>query len=336
MGADKILVIAEAGVNHNGDMTIAKQLIRAASEAGADVVKFQTFCADRLVTRSAPKANYQNQRTDQDESQYDMLKRLELTREMHQELIRECQRCRIQFLSTGFDEQSLDLLCELGVTTFKIPSGEITNFPYLQHVGRKQKSVILSTGMSDLDDVRAALVVLENAGTTRDNITVLHCTSEYPAPLHDVNLRVMTTMRERLGVKVGYSDHTAGIEIAIAAAAMGAVVIEKHFTLDRRLPGPDHQASLEPDEFTAMVYGIRKIEKAMGDGIKRCSPSEGPNRLVARKSLRARQAIRAGEIFSAANLISKRPGTGLSPMHWHEIIGQAAKRNFVADELIEI
>lgn len=331
----KTLIIAEAGVNHNGDIQLAKKLIDAAADAGADLVKFQTFNADRQVTRSAKKAGYQIQLTDGAESQHNMLRRLELTEAMHYELISHCGMRNIGFFSTGFDVESVDLLVKLGQDHFKIPSGEITNLPYLQHIGRLGKSVILSTGMATLGEIEAAIDVLEQAGTLRTNATVLHCTTEYPTPMSEVNLRAMQTIHSAFGVAVGYSDHTLGIEVAIAAVAMGAIVIEKHFTLDRKLPGPDHQASLEPAELTAMIAAIRNIELAMGDGIKRLTSNECRNKLVARKSLVASRAIKAGEIFTADNLTTKRPGTGVSPMRWYEFLGMRAPRDFAADELIE-
>ena len=332
----KTLIIAEAGVNHNGDLSLACQLIDVAAEAGADMVKFQTFNADRLVTTSAKKANYQTQTTDAAESQHAMIRRLELTRDMHEALIAHCQSRGIQFFSTGFDTESIDLLVELGLNCFKIPSGEITNPPYLRHVGRYNKPVILSSGMATLGEIEAALGILEQAGTPRKLITVLHCNTEYPTPMTDVNLRAMLTIRDAFGVAVGYSDHTSGIEVAIAAVALGATVIEKHFTLDRNLPGPDHKASLEPSELRAMVSAIRNIEQALGDGIKHPSPSEAKNKTIARKSIVATCVIRAGEVFSESNISVKRPGTGLSPMRWDEVLGRKAPRDFVPDELIEL
>ncbi|MCK9380246.1 MAG: N-acetylneuraminate synthase [Sulfuritalea sp.] len=332
----RILIIAEAGVNHNGDLELAKQLIDVAAEAGADLVKFQTFNANRQVTRNANKAEYQTQTTDSTESQHEMLRRLELTVEMHHELIAHCAKRNIGFFSTGFDIESVDLLVSLGQDQFKIPSGEITNLPYLRHIGRIGKKVILSTGMATLGEIEAAIDVLEQAGTPRANITALHCTTEYPTPMNDVNLRAMQSIHTAFGVAVGYSDHTPGIEVAIAAVAMGAAVIEKHFTLDCNLPGPDHKASLEPDELKVMVAAIRNIEIAMGDGIKRPAPSEARNKTVARKSLVASRAIKAGEIFGAGNITAKRPGTGISPMRWDDIIGRNAPRDFSADELIEL
>jgi N,N'-diacetyllegionaminate synthase len=330
------VIIAEAGVNHNGDLQLAHRLVDAAAAAGADRVKFQTFSADRLVTTRAAKAPYQVRATGGDESQHAMLRRLELSRGVHVELIEHCRRRGIEFFSTGFDAASVDLLVELGATCFKIPSGEITNLPYLRHVGRYGKPVILSTGMSSLGEIEAALAVLEQSGTRRDQITVLHCTTEYPAPMVEVNLRAMLTIRDAFGVAVGYSDHTPGIEVAIAAVALGASVIEKHFTLDRSLPGPDHKASLEPAELSAMVSAIRNIERALGDGIKRLTESEAKNRPIARKSLVAARPIRAGEVFTEANLTVKRPGSGVSPMCWDQVLGRKACRDFAVDELIEL
>ncbi|NCJ07070.1 N-acetylneuraminate synthase [Synechococcales cyanobacterium C] len=332
----RTLVIAEAGVNHNGDMAIAKALIDVAADAGVDLVKFQTFKADRLVTTQAKKAEYQNRMTAADESQHAMIRRLELTREMHDVLIAYCQERGIGFFSTGFDPESVDLLVELGLDRFKIPSGEITNLPYLRHVGRYGKLIILSTGMATLGEIEAALEILEQAGTARDQITVLHCNTEYPTPIKDVNLRAMVTIREALGVTVGYSDHTLGIEVSIAAVALGATVIEKHFTLDRNLPGPDHRASLEPEELKAMVRAIRNIEEALGDGRKRPSQSEVKNKPVARKSIVAACAIKAGEALTPSNIVIKRPGTGISPMRWDEIVGRKVTRGFETDELIEL
>jgi N,N'-diacetyllegionaminate synthase len=331
----KTLIIAEAGVNHNGDIQLAKRLIDEAANAGADLVKFQTFKATRQVTRSAKKAEYQKQTTDSSESQQAMLQRLELSEAMHHELIAHCAYRQIGFFSTGFDIQSVDLLVRLGQEHFKIPSGEITNLPYLRHIGQLGKKIILSTGMATLGEVEAAIDVLELAGTPRSMLTVLHCTTDYPTPMAEVNLRAMQSIHAAFGVAVGYSDHTQGIEVAIASVAMGASVIEKHFTLDRKLPGPDHQASLEPAELKTMVTSIRNIEVALGDGIKRMTPSEARNKSVARKSLVAYRAIKAGETFSAENLTTKRPGSGISAMRWDEFLGKKAQRDFAADELIE-
>ena len=332
----KTLIIAEAGVNHNGDLAMARKLIEVAAAAGADRVKFQTFSADALVTTQASKAQYQLHGTDADESQHEMLRRLELTRGMHDELIAHCKAQGIEFFSTGFDLDSVELLARLGLESFKIPSGEITNLPYLRRVGGYGGEVILSTGMSSLGDIEAALIALEQAGTPRDRITVLHCTTEYPAPLVEVNLRAMLTIRRAFGVAVGYSDHTPGTEVAIAAVALGATVIEKHYTLDRNLPGPDHKASLEPDELKSMITAIRNVEQALGDGRKCASPSELKNRSVGRKSIVAARAIEQGEIFSDENLTTKRPGTGISPMRWDELLGKRASRRFRRDELIEL
>jgi N-acetylneuraminate synthase len=332
----KLLIIAEAGVNHNGDLQLANQLIDAAAEAGADVVKFQTFQADQLATTKAAKASYQQQATDKTENQQAMLKRLELTFDQHQQLISYCHNSNIEFLSTAFDDPSIDLLSKLNLKRFKIPSGEITNLPYLRRLGGLGKPLILSTGMANLGEIEAALAVLEKAGTNRAQITVLHCTTEYPAPMAEVNLRAMQTIGQAFGVAVGYSDHTAGIEVPIAAVALGATVIEKHITLDQNLPGPDHKASLEPKEFAAMVRAIRNIEQALGNGIKRPTVSEAANLPIVRKSLVASRAISIGEQFSATNIIAKRPGTGISPMRWDELIGHPSPRDFAPDELIEL
>lgn len=332
----RTLIIAEAGVNHNGDLELAKQLIDGAADAGADLVKFQTFSANRQVTRTATKADYQTKTTDKGESQHEMLRRLELDAEAHDILIAHCKARNIGFFSTGFDIESIDLLVNLGQDYFKIPSGEITNLPYLRHIGRLGKTVILSTGMSTLGDIEAAIAVLEEAGTSRSNISVLHCTTEYPTPMIEVNLRAMQSIQSAFGVEVGYSDHTPGIEVATAAVAMGATIIEKHFTMDCNLPGPDHKASLEPAELTAMVSAIRNIDIALGDGVKRLTESEARNMPVMRKSLLASKAIKAGEVFTADNITAKRPGTGISPMRWDEVIGRAATRDFAEDELIDL
>ena len=329
------LVIAEAGVNHNGDINLAKKLVDAAADAGADVVKFQTFQANQLVTEQAKKAAYQQQELGQSQGQLAMLQQLELKPERHRELINHCRKKKIEFLSTAFDLPSIELLASLNIKRWKIPSGEITNLPYLRQIGAQGQSVFLSTGMANLSEIEAALGVLEQAGTPLSQITGLHCTTEYPAPSEEVNLRAMTNIAQAFGVAVGYSDHTEGIAVPIAAVAMGATVIEKHLTLDRNLPGPDHKASLEPDELAAMVQGIRTIEQALGDGIKRPTPSEQGNLPVVRKSLVAACPIRAGELFSEANLTTKRPGTGLSPMQWDYWIGRPASRDFAPDELIQ-
>lgn len=330
------LIIAEAGVNHNGDIKLAKKLIDVAVNAGADFVKFQTFNADRLATHAAKKAEYQAQTTDRNETQHEMLRRLELTPAMHHELIAHCKMRKIGFFSTGFDIESVDFLASLGQNLFKIPSGEITNLPYLRHIGRLGKPIILSTGMSNMPEIESAIKALEQAGTSRSKITVLHCTTEYPTPMCDVNLRAMQSIQTELGVAIGYSDHTLGIEVAVAAVAVGATVIEKHFTLDRTLPGPDHKASLEPTELKTMVSSIRNIELALGDRLKQLAPSEAKNILVARKSIVASKDIQIGERFSAENLATKRPGTGISPMRWDEVIGLTANRNYAPDELIQL
>jgi N,N'-diacetyllegionaminate synthase len=331
----RTLVIAEAGVNHNGDLQLARQLVAQAAAAGADLVKFQSFVASRNITASAPKADYQVASTGGGESQLDMVRKLELSRRDHELLVDECRRHGIGFFSTAFDAESFDLLLSLGAQRVKIPSGEITNLPLLRRFAGSGLPVLLSTGMATLGEIEQAIEVLEAGGTSRSRITVLHCTTEYPAPVDEVNLRAMASMRAAFGVEVGYSDHTPGIEISVAAVALGATVIEKHFTLDRNLPGPDHQASLEPAQFRAMVDAIRNVEKALGDGIKRPTPSELRNRPIARKSIVASRPIRAGEIFSTDNLAVKRPGTGMSPMRWDEIVGRPAKRDFHTDEMIE-
>jgi N,N'-diacetyllegionaminate synthase len=331
----KTLIIAEAGVNHNGDLEIAKSLIEAAKSAGADFVKFQTFKANQLVTKKAPKARYQVGVSDTGETQFEMLKNLELSDLMHRELMEKSKEQGIGFLSTAFDNESASMLFSMGQNIFKIPSGEITNLPYLRHIGGFGKRVILSTGMSTLGEVKEALAVLVTSGIPKSQITVLHCASAYPAPLIDVNLLAMRTIKEDLNVEVGYSDHTLGIEVSIAAVALGATVIEKHFTLDRNLPGPDHKASLEPDELNSMVTQIRNVEKALGDGVKRPMPSELENMDLIRRSIVAKCSIRKGEILSELNLSTKRPGTGISPMDWDRLIGSEATRNFDEDELID-
>lgn len=333
----KTLIIAEAGVNHNGDISLAKKLIAAAADAGADLVKFQTFAAKNLVSASAPKAEYQKKTTEGGESQLEMIQKLELSREDHTVLIEECRANGIGFFSTAFDFQSFDLLTELGcLEQIKIPSGELTNLPLLRYMSRLGKPLMLSTGMANLGEIEAAIEAIERAGTPRHLITVLHCTTEYPTPMEEVNLRAMVAIKKAFGVNTGYSDHTPGIVIPVAAVALGATIIEKHFTLDRNLPGPDHKASLEPHELKAMVEGIRNVERALGDGVKRPSPSELKNKPIARKSLVAIRPISAGEAFSAENMSAKRPGTGLSPMLWDEIVGRTATKNFAVDEQITL
>jgi N,N'-diacetyllegionaminate synthase len=335
MNMGRTLIIAEAGVNHNGSTDMAKQLIDVAAEAGVDYVKFQTFKADNLVTKNAKKAEYQQQNmADAGDSQYQMLKKLELSKEQHYELIDYCKQCSVKFLSTAFDLESIEFLSSLNLGLWKIPSGEITNYPYLKRIARENQPVILSTGMSTIDEIRAAINVLVEHGADKQQITVLHCNTQYPTPMEDVNLLAMQTIAKEIDVKVGYSDHTLGIEIPIAAVALGATVIEKHFTLDKTMEGPDHKASLEPDELKAMVIAIRNIEKALGSSEKTVSASEGENKNIARKSIVAAKFIAKGEKLTEENLTVKRPGNGVSPMKWEEIIGKTAVRNFEEDELI--
>ena len=329
-----VFIIAEAGVNHNGSVNLAKKLIDVASISGADAVKFQTFNAESLVVKNTQKADYQRQTKDESESQFDMLKQLELDVETHKELITYCQEKDIIFLSSPFDHESIDLLSNLGLQIFKIPSGEITNLPYLRHIGSLGKRVILSTGMSNLKEVGEALDVLINAGTSKHNITVLHANTMYPTPIEDVNLKAMLTIQKEFGVAVGYSDHTLGIEVDIAAVAMGASCIEKHFTLDKTMDGPDHNASLEPKELKAMVAAIRNLEKALGSSEKKPSPSEAVNIDVVRKSIVASQSIKKGEKLSSKNITTKRPGTGINPMKWDEIIHKFATKDYQKDDLI--
>ena len=330
------LVIAEAGVNHNGDRATALSLVDAASSCGADIVKFQTFTSDQLVTQNAAKAEYQKVTTGNTETQFEMLRKLELRHEDYLALIARCQERGIGFLSTGFDIGDVDMLVGLGIDRIKIPSGEITNLPYLRHIGGLGLPTILSTGMADLEEVRNALDVLLAYGSSSSDVTILHCTTDYPAVMGDVNLQAMVTMRDAFGVEVGYSDHTLGHEVAVAAVALGAVVIEKHLTLDRESAGPDHAASLEPEEFANMVRAIRNIEIALGDGIKRPQSSEFANMAVARKSLVASERIQEGEAFTSMNISAKRPGSGLSPMLWDEVLGQKATREYAPNEMIEL
>lgn len=328
-----VFVIAEAGVNHNGSLTNAKKMVDIAKEAGADCIKFQTFVAKNIVTKRAAKAEYQKKQTDSAESQFEMLKNLELSFDDFIELKKYCDTRKIEFLSTAFDFDSVDFLNNLGMRIWKIPSGDITNLPYLVKIAKLNKPIILSTGMSTINDIREALKVLRNNGA--GEVTVLHCTTEYPAPYEEINLNAMNTIKNEFNVAIGYSDHTQGIEIPIAAVAMGATVIEKHFTIDRNMAGPDHKASLEPNELAAMVKAIRNVEKALGSCEKKPADSEIKNMVIARKSIIAKHAIKAGEIFSENNLTVKRPGNGISPMKWFEIIGQKASRDFEEDELIE-
>jgi len=334
---NRVLIIAEAGVNHNGSMEIAKKLIDAAAIAGVDYVKFQTFNADRLASKNAKKAVYQQKNMNNtDDSQYAMLKQLELSQTQHIELINYCNEKGVKFFSTAFDLDSIDLLSSLNLGFWKIPSGEITNYPYLKRIALKQQPVILSTGMCVMIDIENALSVLLKFGLSKEQITILHCNTEYPTPMEDVNLNAMKTIADKFGVKVGYSDHTRGIEVPIAAVALGSTIIEKHFTLDRLMEGPDHTASLEPDELKAMVNAIRNIEKALGSVDKIISTSEQKNIAVARKSIVAATEISEGELFTEDNLTVKRPGTGVSPMLWESIVGRVAKKQYHPDDLIEL
>lgn len=330
-----IFIIAEAGVNHNGSIEIAKKLIDAAVDAGVDAVKFQTFKTENLVSKNAQKADYQKKNTKKEnESQYEMLKKLELDVDTHNELISYCNAKNIMFLSTPFDLESIKLLNDLGINIFKIGSGEITNLPYLRAIGKLDKKVILSTGMADIGEIEDALDILIKAGTKKENITILHANTMYPTPMEDVNLKAMVTIGNTFDIDYGYSDHTLGIEVPIAAVAMGASCIEKHFTLDCTMEGPDHKASLEPDELKAMVQGIRNIELALGSGIKKPSKSEQPNIKIARKSIVANCDIKKGETFTSENITVKRPGDGISAMMWDEIIGKVSEKNYNKDELI--
>jgi len=329
-----VFIIAEAGVNHNGSLDLAKRLVDVAVDAGADAVKFQTFKTENLVSRNAKKADYQKETTDTSESQFDMIKKLELDMDTHQKLIDHCQENNIMFLSTPFDNDSVNLLSDLGLQIFKIPSGEITNLPYLRHIGSLDKQVILSTGMSNIQEVEDALTILVGAGTLKENITVLHANTMYPTPMEDVNLNAMSTIQNEFGIAIGYSDHTLGIEVDIAAVAMGASVIEKHFTLDKTMDGPDHKASLEPKELKAMVSAIRNIEKALGSSEKKPSPSESVNIDIVRKSIVANQDIKEGDFLTDKNIAVKRPGNGISPMKWDNIINSIATKTYKADDFI--
>ena len=333
----KTLIIAEAGVNHNGDMAIARQLIDVAADAGADIVKFQTFKTEQLVSKAAPKAKYQvaNMPNQPDDSQFTMLKKLELSAEHHRELMAYCRQRNIKFLSTAFDLESLDFLAGLGLGLFKIPSGEITNLPYLRKIGGFNQRVVASTGMATMDDIAALLDVLTGAGTQRENITLLHCNTDYPSPFEDVNLRAMKTIGDTFGVAVGYSDHTPGIEVPIAAVALGATVIEKHFTLDRSLEGPDHLASLEPAELRQMVQAIRHIERALGNGVKQPTPSEQKNIAVARKSIHVARPLPAGHVLTSDDLVMKRPGSGISPMQLDTVTGRTLARDVDDDHRLQ-
>ena len=329
-----VFIIAEAGVNHNGKIDLAYKLIDIASDSGVDAVKFQTFKTENLVSKNAPKAAYQKNSTNESESQFSMLKKLELDFSVHKKLIDYCNKKDIIFLSTPFDHESIDILNELNLQIFKIPSGEITNLTYLRHIGSLGKEVILSTGMSTLKEIEDALKILIDSGTSKGNITVLHANTMYPTPMEDVNLRAMQTIRDKFGVHVGYSDHTLGIEVSIAAVTMGATVIEKHFTLDKSMDGPDHKSSIDPKQLKAMVRSIRNIEKALGSSIKKPSKSEKPNIIMARKSIVASKSIKKGELFTEKNITTKRPGTGISPMEWDSIIDKVAKRDYQIDDLL--
>ena len=332
-----VLIIAEAGVNHNGSLELAKQLIDKAVEAGVDIIKFQTFKSEKLVSKAAKQAEYQQRNIGkQDEGQLTMLKKLELSQADHEELIAYCKEKGIRFFSTAFDMDSIDYLHSLDMGLWKIPSGEITNYPYLRKIAQYKESVILSTGMCELLDIEAALNVLLKFGVKKEQITILHCNTEYPTPFADVNLKAMLEIGEKFGVQIGYSDHTEGIEVPIAAVALGATVIEKHFTLDKNMEGPDHKASLEPNELKAMVMAIRNIEQALGSGHKTISDSERKNIEIARKSIVAACLIQAGELLTEENLTVKRPGTGISPMRWNEVVGTRAIQNYNEEDPIQL
>lgn len=332
-----VLIIAEAGVNHNGSLELAKHLIDKAVEAGVDIVKFQTFKSEKLVSKAAKQAEYQQRNIGKkDESQLDMLKKLELSQADHEELIAYCKEKGIRFFSTAFDMDSIDYLHSLNMGLWKIPSGEITNYPYLRKIAKYNEPVILSTGMCELSDIEAAINVLLDFGVKKEQITILHCNTEYPTPFADVNLKAMLEIGKKFGVQIGYSDHTKGIEVPIAAVALGATVIEKHFTLDKNMDGPDHKASLEPDELKAMVNAIRNIEQALGSGHKTISPSERKNIEIARKSIVAACPIKAGELLTEENLMVKRPGNGINPMRWNEVVGTRAVQNYNEEDPIEL
>jgi N,N'-diacetyllegionaminate synthase len=331
-----VIIIAEAGVNHNGSLAIAKQLIDAAAIAKVDYVKFQTFIPENVISKFAVKADYQKVTTGSDESQLDMVRKLQLSKEEHYILMDYCKQKQVKFLSTAFDLDSIDLLVELGVTIGKIPSGEITNYPYLVKMAKSFKSIIISTGMSNLSEIKDAIHVLVNNGQSLNSITILHCNTEYPTPMVDVNLFAIQTIKNELKTNVGYSDHTLGVEVPTAAVALGATIIEKHFTLDKNLEGPDHRASLEPKELVAMVNAIRNIEIALGDGNKIASNSEIKNMAIARKSIVAKVNIKKGEVFTENNITVKRPGNGINPMEWNKVLGMVAGKNFEEDELISL
>lgn len=332
-----VLIIAEAGVNHNGSLDLAKQLIDKAVEAGVDIIKFQTFKSEKLVSKAARQAEYQQRNIGKkDEGQLAMLKKLELSQADHEELISYCNERGISFFSTAFDMDSIDYLHSLDMGLWKIPSGEITNYPYLRKIAQYKEPVILSTGMCELSDIEAAMKVLLDFGVQKEQITILHCNTEYPTPFADVNLKAMLEIGEKFGVQIGYSDHTKGIEVPVAAVALGAIVIEKHFTLDKNMEGPDHKASLEPDELKAMVSAIRNIEQALGSGHKTISESERKNIEIARKSIVAARPIEAGEMLTEENLTVKRPGNGISPMRWNEVVGTRAVKSFNEEDPIQL
>lgn len=332
--SEKTIIIAEAGVNHNGNLNLAKKMIGIAKDCGADIVKFQTGNAEKIIAKNAPKAEYQKVTTGSSESQLEMVKKLSLPLESFAELKEYCDKKNIEFLSTPFDLESIDVLNEIGMKRWKIPSGEVNNLPYLLKIAETKKPVIMSTGMCDIEEIESAVKILKEHGT--EDLSLLHCTTEYPAPINEVNLKAIDTMRKRFNLNVGYSDHTQGIEIPIAAVARGVDIIEKHFTISRDMEGPDHRASIEPDELKAMVSAIRNVELAIGDGEKRVTFSEQKNRVAARKSIVAKTNIKKGDVFSEANITTKRPATGISPMRWYEVIGLTAERDYEEDEFIEV
>ncbi len=332
----KVFIIAEAGVNHNGSVNLAKKMVAAAASAGADAVKFQSFCAEEMVSINAPKAGYQKITTGDGQSHFEMIKNLELDTNAHRQLYAYCQKRKVVFLSSPFDLKSVALLNRLGLKIFKIPSGEITNLPLLCKIGSLRKKVILSTGMASLNEIKEAIGILRKSGTKSKDITILHSNTEYPTPFEDANLLAMLKIKDQFNLRVGYSDHTPGIEAAIAAVALGAVVIEKHFTLDKDMLGPDHKASLDSAELKALVKAVRNVEKALGLPLKKATPSELPNLMIVRKSIVAARDISKGETFDEKNLAVKRPGMGISPMNWERILGRKAKRDFLKDEMIGV
>lgn len=329
-----VMIIAEAGVNHNGDLCLAKELIDIAVDSKADAVKFQTFISEKCISRGTGKARYQEKLTRNNEDQFDMVKKLELPFDAFIELKEYCAKRNIIFMSTPFDQDSVEFLNSIELKIFKIPSGEVTNYPLLKKIGRLHKKIIMSTGMCVLEEIQDAIEILKGEGS--DDISLLHCNTQYPTPINDVNLRAMLTLKKEFGVPVGYSDHTQGIEVALAAVAMGATIIEKHFTLDKKMYGPDHKASLEPKELKAMVEGVRKVECALGSEQKQVSASESENIYAARKSIVAARTIKKGERFTDYNLTTKRPGTGISPMKWEEVIGKIANRDYQSDDMIQL